>query len=96
MEQTLAKQEPKPTQEPKQELAEAEPHASAAPADLSGFRERSLQRGVNPVLYWSLRAILVPFFLRLLPPAAHRPRAPAAHAGRCCWPPTTAASSTRS
>ena len=31
--------------------------------DLSGFRERSLDRGVNPVLYWMLRAILVPFFL---------------------------------
>jgi glycerol-3-phosphate dehydrogenase (NAD(P)+) len=32
-------------------------------ASLSGFRERSLTRGVNPVLYWTLRAILVPFFL---------------------------------
>jgi glycerol-3-phosphate dehydrogenase (NAD(P)+) len=31
--------------------------------DLTGFRERSLQRGVNPVIYWALRAILVPFFL---------------------------------
>jgi 1-acyl-sn-glycerol-3-phosphate acyltransferase len=30
---------------------------------LSGFRERSLTRGVNPVLYWTLRAILVPLFL---------------------------------
>ena len=28
-----------------------------------GFRERSLSRGVNPVLYWTLRAILVPVFL---------------------------------
>jgi glycerol-3-phosphate dehydrogenase (NAD(P)+) len=34
-----------------------------ASVDLSGFRERSLQRGVNPVIYWVLRAILVPFFL---------------------------------
>jgi 1-acyl-sn-glycerol-3-phosphate acyltransferase len=31
--------------------------------DLGGFRERSLQRGVNPVIYWVLRALLVPFFL---------------------------------
>jgi 1-acyl-sn-glycerol-3-phosphate acyltransferase len=31
--------------------------------DLSGFRERSLRRGVNPVVYWTLRAILVPCFL---------------------------------
>ena len=30
---------------------------------LDGFRERSLQRGVNPVFYWTMRAILVPFFL---------------------------------
>ena len=28
-----------------------------------GFRERSLNRGVNPVIYWVLRALLVPFFL---------------------------------
>jgi glycerol-3-phosphate dehydrogenase (NAD(P)+) len=32
-------------------------------ASLAGFRERTLTRGVNPVLYWTLRAILVPFFL---------------------------------
>jgi 1-acyl-sn-glycerol-3-phosphate acyltransferase len=32
-------------------------------ADLDGFRERSLRRGVNPVIYWTLRAMLVPFFL---------------------------------
>ncbi len=31
--------------------------------DLDGFRERSLERGVNPFIYWVLRAILVPFFL---------------------------------
>jgi len=35
----------------------------AARAELGGFRERSLSRGVNPVIYWSLRAVLVPFFL---------------------------------
>jgi 1-acyl-sn-glycerol-3-phosphate acyltransferase len=32
-------------------------------AGLDGFRERALTRGVNPFLYWTLRAILVPFFL---------------------------------
>ena len=30
---------------------------------LDGFRERSLNRGVNPFLYWTLRSILVPTFL---------------------------------
>ncbi len=33
------------------------------PASLHGFHERSLTRGVNPFIYWPLRAILVPFFL---------------------------------
>src|SRR5271154_7645127 len=32
-------------------------------ANLSSFREHALSSGVNPVLYWTLRAILVPFFL---------------------------------
>jgi glycerol-3-phosphate dehydrogenase (NAD(P)+) len=35
---------------------------------LEGFRERSLQRGVNPFIYWTLRSILLPaalVFLRL-------------------------------
>src|SRR6202171_4307157 len=36
---------------------------TALKADLAGSRERSLGRGVNPVLYWTLRAILVPAFL---------------------------------
>ena len=31
--------------------------------ELGGFRERSLTRGVNPFLYWTVRAVLVPFFL---------------------------------
>jgi 1-acyl-sn-glycerol-3-phosphate acyltransferase len=31
--------------------------------DLSPFRERSLQRGVNPLFYWFIRALFVPFFL---------------------------------
>src|ERR1700676_2555174 len=43
--------------------AERPPSAAALGTDLSGFRERSLWRGVNPFLYWTLRAILVPFFL---------------------------------
>ncbi len=30
---------------------------------LDGFRERSLERGVNPILYWTIRALFVPFFL---------------------------------
>jgi 1-acyl-sn-glycerol-3-phosphate acyltransferase len=36
-------------------------HAPAA--GLDGFRKRSLQRGVNPLVYWTLRSILVPTFL---------------------------------
>jgi glycerol-3-phosphate dehydrogenase (NAD(P)+) len=47
------------------------PHASAvadakrpgAGVELSGFRERSLNKGVNPVVYRVLRTLLVPFFL---------------------------------
>jgi 1-acyl-sn-glycerol-3-phosphate acyltransferase len=31
--------------------------------NLNGFREHALARGVNPILYWTLRAVLVPFFL---------------------------------
>jgi glycerol-3-phosphate dehydrogenase (NAD(P)+) len=31
--------------------------------DLDSFRDRSLQRGVNPFVYWTLRAILLPAFL---------------------------------
>jgi 1-acyl-sn-glycerol-3-phosphate acyltransferase len=36
---------------------------SPAPVNLNGFRERSLTRGVNPILYWTIRAMFVPFFL---------------------------------
>jgi len=32
-------------------------------ASLGSFREHTLCSGVNPILYWTLRAILVPFFL---------------------------------
>src|SRR5271165_5332123 len=45
------------------ELAEAGSPAEPARADLGGFRERALTRGVNPVIYWGLRALFVPFFL---------------------------------
>src|SRR5208282_1680192 len=31
--------------------------------DLAPFRERSLQKGVNPVIYWTIRALFLPFFL---------------------------------
>ncbi len=45
------------------DLAEPERPAGGTHVDLAGFRERSLQQGVNPFVYWTLRAILVPFFL---------------------------------
>ncbi len=55
------------------ELRQAPPPASAgrdvarAPAegelDLEAFRERSLQKGVNPFVYRVIRALFVPFFL---------------------------------
>ncbi len=37
--------------------------AHARGADLDAFRDRSLNRGVNPLIYWTLRALLVPAFL---------------------------------
>jgi glycerol-3-phosphate dehydrogenase (NAD(P)+) len=45
------------------DLAAPPEAAGAGGTDLSAFRERSLSRGVNPILYWVLRAILLPFFL---------------------------------
>ncbi len=45
-----------PAAEPAQRPAESA-------TDLNGFREHALSKGVNPFLYWSLRALLVPFFL---------------------------------
>jgi glycerol-3-phosphate dehydrogenase (NAD(P)+) len=44
------------------ELLDRAPATDAA-AELHGFCERSLTRGVNPVLYWTIRALFVPFFL---------------------------------
>jgi glycerol-3-phosphate dehydrogenase (NAD(P)+) len=40
-------------------------HAGVAHShvDLDGFRARSLDHGVNPVLYWVIRGLLLPFFL---------------------------------
>ncbi len=35
----------------------------AQPGELSAFREHALARGVNPLLYWVVRAVLLPFFL---------------------------------
>jgi len=46
---------------PAEGLARAEGDEQAC--DLSGFRERALKRGVNPFIYWTLRAIFVPSFL---------------------------------
>jgi glycerol-3-phosphate dehydrogenase (NAD(P)+) len=37
--------------------------ASSRSVSLDGFRRRSLQRGVNPIFYWLIRALFVPFFL---------------------------------
>ena len=37
--------------------------ASSGPVSLDGFRQRSLQRGVNPLFYLLIRALFVPFFL---------------------------------
>ncbi len=37
--------------------------AERNPVGLGSFHERTLTRGVNPLLYWTLRGILVPFFL---------------------------------
>jgi 1-acyl-sn-glycerol-3-phosphate acyltransferase len=36
---------------------------SSADAGLDGFRQHALTRGVNPFLYWPIRAVFVPFFL---------------------------------
>jgi glycerol-3-phosphate dehydrogenase (NAD(P)+) len=47
----------------KQDRTEPDAAPADSSVDLSGFRERSLQRGVNPVIYWIVRALFVPFFL---------------------------------
>jgi 1-acyl-sn-glycerol-3-phosphate acyltransferase len=41
----------------------AETGGAACGVDLGTFRQRSLNKGVNPFVYWPLRAILLPTFL---------------------------------
>jgi 1-acyl-sn-glycerol-3-phosphate acyltransferase len=48
---------------PQLEQAAQERQPARRGPELEGFRERSLHRGVNPVLYWAIRGILVPAFL---------------------------------
>lgn len=36
--------------------------SSAAAGELAGLRERALRRGVSPLVYWPVRALLIPFF----------------------------------
>src|ERR1022692_489101 len=52
-------------QAPKTSAASHAPQLSGADGarQLSTFRERSLRRGVNTLLYWPVRAVLLPFFL---------------------------------
>ncbi|MGN6372077.1 MAG: lysophospholipid acyltransferase family protein [Solirubrobacteraceae bacterium] len=40
----------------------AREHVTQDASALNGFRERSLARGVNPLIYWPVRLVLVPFF----------------------------------
>jgi 1-acyl-sn-glycerol-3-phosphate acyltransferase len=56
------------TAQPQELLPERAPEAGSGsvPGDsqpLRGFHERTLARGINPFVYWPLRAVLVPFFL---------------------------------
>jgi 1-acyl-sn-glycerol-3-phosphate acyltransferase len=59
--------------EPVEPAAPAAPAALAAPAapaertaartaELDGFREHALSKGVNPILYWVIRGVLFPLF----------------------------------
>jgi glycerol-3-phosphate dehydrogenase (NAD(P)+) len=41
---------------------EAAPGRKRPPGELEGFRRHALARGVNPFIYWPLRAILFPVF----------------------------------
>jgi len=45
------------------DLVEQDDGPAVLATTLDGFRERALNRGVNAVLYWTVRAMLVPFFL---------------------------------
>jgi 1-acyl-sn-glycerol-3-phosphate acyltransferase len=55
-------QDQKQATAPAASVGQDEP-AQTPGVSLDGFRERSLQRGVNPCVYWTLRSILVPTFL---------------------------------
>ena len=52
-------------QESEPERVATAPGESAAHGrvELGAFRERSLKKGVNPLIYWVLRGLLVPFFV---------------------------------
>jgi glycerol-3-phosphate dehydrogenase (NAD(P)+) len=50
-------------QEQPRELVKHEPPAEHASVDLNSYRQRSLRKGVNPLFYWFIRALFVPFFL---------------------------------
>src|ERR1035438_5834853 len=50
-------------QHSKVERIEAAPEPQDPQTDLGSFRERSLNHGVNPVIYRVLRTLFVPFFL---------------------------------
>jgi 1-acyl-sn-glycerol-3-phosphate acyltransferase len=47
----------------RQDHAQPDEALAGTSVDLGAFRERSLQKGVNPVVYWIVRAAFVPFFL---------------------------------
>ena len=59
--QALTVQRGEPAREHAPEAGSRPPRVDSQP--LRGFHERALARGVNPLLYWPLRALLVPFFL---------------------------------
>ncbi len=51
------------TEPVQRDLAAPEAPADGTAVDLGAFRERSLERGVNPLIYRIVRALFVPFFL---------------------------------
>ncbi|MGD1057705.1 MAG: lysophospholipid acyltransferase family protein [Solirubrobacteraceae bacterium] len=63
MEKTLPQHSQNALQEQPHELVKREPTTDHASVDLNSFRQRSLSKGVNPVFYWFIRALFVPFFL---------------------------------
>jgi 1-acyl-sn-glycerol-3-phosphate acyltransferase len=50
-----------PAAAPRSARVEREPAARSA--ELDGFRAHALSKGVNPILYWSIRGVLLPCFL---------------------------------